>query len=120
MRESVRWVKPVTSREVSRQHYFLNLNSNMKPNLYQLCAVAVTAAGFLGSGCVHDSNKTQTTGEGTQTYRQLTGSYLPQDVQRSGPVTNGKSNVRVIDSSDINRSDGADLNETLRELGANH
>ena len=92
----------------------------MKLNLYQVCALAVTAAGFLGSGCVHDSNNTQTTGQRTQTYRQLTGSYVPQDVQRNGPVTNGKSNVRVIDGSDINRSGGADLNQTLRELGANH
>jgi outer membrane cobalamin receptor len=34
-------------------------------------------------------------------------------------VTNGKSNVRVIDRSDIERSGGADINQTLRELGAN-
>jgi hypothetical protein len=35
-------------------------------------------------------------------------------------VTNGKSNVRIIHGSDINNSGGADLNETLRELGAKH
>ena len=88
----------------------------MKANLYQVCALAVTAASLLGSGCVHDSNRTA---QDTQTYGQLTGSYVPQDVQRNGTVTNGKSNVRVIDGSDINRSGSADLGQTLRELGAN-
>ncbi len=53
----------------------------------------------------------------TEHYDYLTGSYVPQDVERNGPVSNGKSNVRVIDRSDINGSGGADVNQTLRQLG---
>ena len=88
----------------------------MKPKIYLVCAVAATGI-FLGSGCVQDSNSSD---RESQNYGNLTGSYMPQDVQRNGPVTNGKSNVRVIDRSDIDRSGGADVNQTLRELGAKH
>jgi outer membrane cobalamin receptor len=50
-------------------------------------------------------------------YQNLTGSYVPQDVQRNGPVSNGKSDVRVIDRSDIDKSGGTDVQQTLRQLG---
>jgi outer membrane cobalamin receptor len=53
----------------------------------------------------------------TERYNYLTGSYVPQDVERNGPVTNGKNDVRVIDRSDINQSGGADVTQTLRQLG---
>ena len=53
----------------------------------------------------------------TEQYNYLTGSYMPQDVQRNGAVSNGKSNVRVIDGSDISQSGGADVTQTLRQLG---
>jgi hypothetical protein len=53
----------------------------------------------------------------TERYNYLTGSYVPQDVERNGPVSNGKSNVRVIDRSDINEGGGADVSQTLRQLG---
>ena len=65
------------------------------------------------AGCAHESNS-------AQTYNNLTGSYIPQDVQRNGPVTNGKSNVRVLDRSDIDSSGGADVRQSLRELGVTH
>jgi hypothetical protein len=53
----------------------------------------------------------------TERYDYLTGSYLPQDVERNGPVSNGRSNVRVIDQSDISQSGGADVTQALRQLG---
>jgi len=53
-------------------------------------------------------------------YNYVTGSYTPQDVQRSGPVTNGRNDVRVIDRSDINQSGGADVEQSLRQLGVTH
>jgi len=64
-----------------------------------------------GFGCAAQS-KTN-----TEQYNYLTGSYVPQDVQRNGPVSNGKSDVRVIDRSDINESGGANVTQTLRQLG---
>jgi hypothetical protein len=81
---------------------------------------AAAAAALLGPGCASNHRTGERTEPGGgQNYGHLTGSYVPQDVQRNGPVTNGKSNVRVIDRSDIERSGGADINQTLRELGAN-
>jgi len=71
-------------------------------------ALGLATAGF---GC---AGQQQTSSE---KYHYLTGSYVPQDVDRNGPVSNGKSNVRVIDRSDINQSGGADVNQTLRQLG---
>ena len=74
--------------------------------------------GLTGYGCAHDRNM-----ESRQAYPNstngayLTGSNLPQNVDRNGPVTNGRNNVRVIDNSDIQHSGGADVNQTLRQLG---
>lgn len=92
----------------------------MKQKMCLTFAMVLAAAGFLLSGCAHENNAANTASRNSQNYQYLTGSYVPQDVQRNGPVTNGKSNVRVIDNSDINRSGGADVGQTLRELGANH
>ena len=64
-----------------------------------------------GFGC---AGQHETSGE---RYNYLTGSYLPQDVKRNGPVTNGKNDVRVIDGSDISQSGGADVTQALRQLG---
>lgn len=50
-------------------------------------------------------------------YQNLTGSYVSQDVQRNGPVSNGQNNVRVLDQSDIDKSGGKDVPQTLRQLG---
>ncbi|HZR20330.1 MAG TPA: hypothetical protein VFE51_23810 [Verrucomicrobiae bacterium] len=74
---------------------------------------------LLASGCAHEQRAINDSG----TYPNrtngayLTGSNLPQNVQRNGPVTNGKDNVRIIDRSDMNQSGGADVNQTLRQLG---
>jgi len=92
----------------------------MKAKLLTATAVLVLAAGFLGAGCAHQRDAVQTTGQQDQNASYLTGSYLPQDVTRNGPVTNGKNDVRVIDRNDIDRSGGSDVRQTLRELGATH
>ncbi len=81
-----------------------------------LSLAATVALGILGAGCAHERN----TNQASDQYHDVTGSYVPQDVQKSGPVTNGKNNVRIIDRSDIDRSGGADVGQTLRQLGANH
>jgi hypothetical protein len=86
--------------------------------IFLVYAVVVGVSGLLVSGCAHQSNETN--GAPSENYKYLTGSYMPQDVQRNGSVSNGKSNVRVIDSSDLQESGGADVNQALRRLGANH
>jgi hypothetical protein len=93
----------------------------MKARLLVLSAVLALAAGAVG--CAHQKNGTETTDQQNQKNangQYLTGSYIPQDVERNGPVTNGKNDLRVIDGSEIERSGGADLNQTLRQLGAAH
>ena len=88
----------------------------MKLRIPILAAMAVLLAGALGQGCAHNENNVRTsTNNSHESY--LTGSYLPQDVERQGPVTNGKNDVRVIDGSELNRSGGADVRQSLRELG---
>jgi len=83
----------------------------MKTRILILTGALALAA---GSGCSTQKNATETNG---QHYDHLTGSYLPQDVDRNGPVTNGKNDVRVLDRSDIENSGGADLDQTLKKLG---
>lgn len=52
--------------------------------------------------------------------KQLTGSYIPQNVQQKGPITNGANDVRVRDESDLQRSGGATPGQALRQLGEVH
>jgi hypothetical protein len=78
----------------------------------------VLGAGLLASGCASQGNTTQDRMDSNGT--QLTGSYMPQSVERNGPVTNGKNNVRVIDRSDLEGSGGADVEQSLRQLGVTH
>jgi hypothetical protein len=52
--------------------------------------------------------------------RQLTGSYIPQNVQQNGPITSGANDVRVRDQSDLQNSGGATPGEALRRLGETH
>jgi hypothetical protein len=84
----------------------------------KLAALAVVL-GTSAAGCAHQQNSVQTqdTYPSSTNNAYLTGSYLPQDIDRSGAVTDGKNNVRILDQSDINRSGGADLRQTLRLQG---
>ena len=68
-------------------------------------------------GCAHPNGAA--TGPEAR-YDYVTGSYIPQNVQKDGPVTNGKDNLRIINQSEIQRSGGANAEEALRNLGANH
>ena|SRR5689334_8126 len=89
---------------------------NVSMKIKTLTCVAITALAAGLAGCAHDKNTTQASDP--QNYNYLTGSYNPQDVERNGPVTNGKSNVRVLDESDIQNSGGATVGQTLRQTGA--
>ncbi len=96
------------------------INANcMKLKL--LAMAAGLALAISGGGCAHQKDATRDSADnpGDQ-YHYATGSYLPQDVKKSGPVTNGKDNLRIIDRSEIDRSGGADVGQTLRQLGATH
>lgn len=75
--------------------------------------------GTLAAGCAHQQNAvhSQDTYPSSTNNAYMTGSYLPQDVNRSGPVTDGRNNVRILDRSDLNRSGGADLGQALRLQG---
>ncbi len=89
----------------------------MKARISMLAGLVALLASMLAQGCAHQQDSVQTNQNGNQ---YLTGSYLPQNVDRNGPVTNGKNDVRVIDRSDINNSGGADVTQTLRQLGVTH
>jgi hypothetical protein len=75
-------------------------------------ALGLTGA-FL-AGCASQPDTQEAQG------RQLTGSYIPQNVQQNGPITNGKNDVRVRDESDLQRSGGATPGQALRQLGETH
>jgi hypothetical protein len=74
--------------------------------------LGLTAA--LLAGCASQSASEEAPG------RQLTGSYIPQNVQQKGPITDGASDVRVRDESDLQRSGGATPGQGLRQLGEVH
>jgi len=90
----------------------------MKQIVLMSVGLALLAA-VLGCGCAHE----QSAMDRSDTYPNstnaayVTGSYLPQDLKRNGPVTNGKNDVRIIDRSDIDRSGGANISQSLRQLG---
>jgi len=90
----------------------------MKTRLLELVALPALLSAALGSGCANQKETVSRQDTSNETY--LTGSYIPQNVERNGPVTNGKSDVRVIDRSDIDRSGGGNVQQTLRELGVPH
>ena len=83
----------------------------MRPRVYLSLGAAALAVALGGFGCASQQSAN------TERYQYLTGSYAPQDVQRNGPVSNGANNVRVIDQSDVNHSGGADVSQSLRQLG---
>ena len=83
----------------------------MKTRLLILTAALVVAA---GSSCTSQNSRSEADG---QHYNHLTGSYLPQDVERNGPVSNGKSNVQVLDRNDIDNTGSTDVNQALRKSG---
>jgi len=47
----------------------------------------------------------------------LTGSHIRQDVRRAGRITDGSSQVVVIDRQTIERSGGGDLRQVLAHTG---
>lgn len=80
---------------------------------FSLAAALGLTAVFL-AGCA-GQNDTQGPSE-----RQLTGSYIPQNVQQKGPITTGVNDVHVRDQSDLQRSGGATAGQALRQLGETH
>ena len=87
----------------------------MKSKVLVLAGILPILAAGLAAGCAHDENAAQS-GERYQG-AYLTGSNVPQNATRNGPVTNGKDDLRVIDKSEIDRSGGADVGQSLRQLG---
>jgi hypothetical protein len=77
-------------------------------------AAALGLTGPLLAGCASQTATQEPPGQ------QLTGSYIPQNVQQKGPITNGANNVRVRDQSDLQRSGGATPEQALRQLGEIH
>jgi hypothetical protein len=92
------------------------MQSGMKP---KLLAIAMgLALGICATGCANQSGaKSQSSSDDQYEYQYVTGSYIPQKVQKNGPVTNGKDDLRLIDRSEVDRSGGADVDQTLRQLG---
>jgi hypothetical protein len=77
-------------------------------------AAALGLTGGLLAGCASPSHTQEQPG------RELTGSYIPQNVQQKGPITNGGNPVNVRDQSDLQRSGGATPGQVLRQLGEIH
>lgn len=75
-----------------------------------------------GFGCANspDSARVNSLNSANNAPTQVTGSYIPRQINRNGPTTDGQNNLRVIDRSEIERSGGADPNQALRQLGATH
>jgi outer membrane cobalamin receptor len=66
------------------------------------------------------ANKGKTAQPGTPQEERnvlLTGSYIKQDIRRSGRITNGANHVEVIDRATIERSGAADLKQVLALTG---
>lgn len=51
---------------------------------------------------------------------QLTGSYIKRNYHRSGQITDGPSQVVVLDRNTIEQSGAADLNQLLIRRGLRH
>jgi outer membrane cobalamin receptor len=64
-----------------------------------------------------DSNKSVGS---TQTNAVLTGSYIKRPIKRNGQITDGPSQVIVVDSNAIERSGARDLKQLLIQQGVNH
>ena len=86
-----------------------------------LIAVSILAwtAGF---GCANQQNSVQSNSSDSpqRAPMQVTGSYIPRDINKNGPTTDGANNLRIIDQSEIGRSGGADTKQTLQQLGVTH
>src|SRR6266536_1178172 len=50
-------------------------------------------------------------------YVSLTGSYIAQNIRRTGRITDGANPVLVIDRKEIERSGAQDLKQLLRQQG---
>ncbi len=48
----------------------------------------------------------------------ITGSYIPQTVRRNGMITDGQSQVQVIDERSIRATGATDVRQVLNRLGA--
>ena len=93
--------------------------TKMRTEAITKLASLTVATGTILAGCAHQQNagQTQDTYPSRTNNAYMTGSYVPQDVNRSGAVTDGKNNVRILDRSDLNRSGGADVGQALRLQG---
>lgn len=91
----------------------------MKLNLLAMIAGVALLIG--GGGCAQQNSAIQSAGPNRPNNQQyLTGSYMPQDVQKNGMITNGKDNIRVVGRSELDRSGGADAGQALQQLGVTH
>jgi hypothetical protein len=91
----------------------------MKVTTFIPLIAASMLAWMAGSGCANQQNSVQSNSSDSaqKAPMQVTGSYIPRDINRNGPTTDGANNLRIIDQSEIQRSGGADPNQTLRLLG---
>lgn len=78
-------------------------------------AFSAAALVLLASGCA--TNKSTNASNGQTQYVELTGSYLKQPVTRNGLVTDGTSQVVVINQEDIRRSGASDVRQVLNRYG---
>ena len=99
----------------------------MKMKLHWICLLTLAAG--LATGIADETKNTKPQSKpAVKTKRQssddsktdiiVTGSYFKQKVRRHGRITDGMSQVIVIDRTDIERSGAANLKQLLALTGA--
>ncbi len=88
-----------------------------------LTAPLLVAVAVLCGACASDTasraNPAQAqAGDKGATY--ITGSLIPRDVNRHGRITDGSSNVRVLDEKTIQGSGQQDVGSLLNQQGVTH
>lgn len=81
-------------------------------------SIAAASALLLCALCGCATSKTNTSAVNGQTQQvTLTGSYLKQPITRAGLITDGSSQVLVIDREMIQRSGASDVRQVLNRYG---
>jgi hypothetical protein len=84
----------------------------VRPLLFVAGLMLISAVGATGCASQHNAAPAN-----SNSGARLTGSYVPQSIQRNGRITDGMNNVQVVDQSDLDQSGGATVEQSLRLLG---
>jgi outer membrane cobalamin receptor len=94
----------------------------MKKTAFVLAAVLLAASPLMACECgkgdkTKSASKASKPKAGVVEKRVVTGSHIPQEIRRSGQITDGASPVSVIDQESIRKSGASDVRELLVRKG---